>query len=104
MSQLLPWIILLTYVITLLVIDFFVLHKKNRETSVRRALLETSFFVVNALLFAGVIYWFYNSGLVENINNLEPSRAVVKYLTGYVIELSLSVDNLFVIAVISSQK
>lgn len=100
MSQLLPWIVLLTYVITLLLIDFFVLHKKNRETSVKRALLETSFFVVNAIIFAGVIYWFYDSGLVENIKNLEPSKAVVKYLTGYVIELSLSVDNLFVIAVI----
>lgn len=100
MSEYLPWIVLLIYVLTLLLIDFFVLHKKDRVTSVRRAILETTFFVINALLFAGVIYYFYNSGMVENPKNLEPGTAVVKYLTGYVIELSLSVDNLFVIAVI----
>lgn len=100
MGNITPWIILITYVLALLLIDFFILHKKNRDTSVRRAIFETIFFIVNALIFSGFIYWFYDTSLVENANNLEPAQAVVKYLTGYIIELSLSVDNLFVIAII----
>ena len=100
MENITPWIILITYVLALLLIDFFILHKKNRDTSVRRAIFETIFFIVNALIFSGFIYWFYDTSLVDNVNNLEPAQAVVKYLTGYIIELSLSVDNLFVIAII----
>tara|TARA_R110001592_G_scaffold362525_1_gene676620 strand:- start:1633 stop:2571 length:939 start_codon:yes stop_codon:yes gene_type:complete len=100
MENFTPWIILISYVIILLLIDFFILHKKNRVTTVRRAIFETIFFVTNALLFTGLIYYFYDNALVENVNNLKPTQAIVKYLTGYIIELSLSVDNLFVIAII----
>jgi tellurite resistance protein TerC len=100
MGNFTPWIILISYVIILLLIDFFILHKKNRVTTVRRAIFETIFFVTNALLFTGLIYYFYDNALLENVNNLKPTQAIVKYLTGYIIELSLSVDNLFVIAII----
>ena len=100
MGNLTPWIILISYVIILLLIDFFILHKKNRVTTVKRAIFETIFFISNALIFTGLIYYFYDNALVENVNNLKPTQAVVKYLTGYIIELSLSVDNLFVIAII----
>ena len=100
MGNITPWIILISYVLVLLLIDFFILHKKNRDTSVKRAIFETIFFITNALIFSGFIYWFYNISLVDNVNNLEPAQAAVKYLTGYIIELSLSVDNLFVIAII----
>jgi tellurite resistance protein TerC len=95
-----PWIVLISYLVTLLLIDFFILHKKDKVTTVRRAIFETIFFISNALLFTGLIYYFYDNGLVENSTNLTPTNAVVKYLTGYIIELSLSVDNLFVIAII----
>lgn len=100
MKNLIPWIILISYVITLLLIDFFVLHKKNQITSVKRAIFETIFFVTNALIFSGLVYYFYDNSLINNTNNLKPTQAVVKYLIGYIIELSLSVDNLFVIAII----
>ncbi|HUH28725.1 TerC/Alx family metal homeostasis membrane protein [Gelidibacter sp.] len=100
MEHLTPWIVLISFLLALLLIDFFILHKKNSETSIKRAVFQTVFFVTNALLFSGLIYWFYDTSLVANVNNLEPSQAVVKYLTGYLIELSLSVDNLFVIAII----
>ncbi len=95
-----PWIILLSYALFLLLFDFFVLHKKGEATTVKKAIIETIFFVTNALLFTFALYWFYNTNMIDNINNLSPSDAVVKYLTGYIIELSLSVDNLFVIAII----
>lgn len=42
----------------------------------------------------------YSTGRIDNPTNLEPSTAVLKYITGYLIELSLSIDNVFVIAVI----
>ncbi len=94
------WIVLISYVLLLLFIDFFVLHKKNKEPNTKRAIFETIFFITNALLFSVFVYYSYGNSLVNNINNLSPIDAVIKYLTGYIIELSLSVDNLFVIAII----
>lgn len=99
-DQSLPWIILVSYILVLLLVDFFVLHKKNEIISVKKASYETLFFVGNALAFGGLIYWFYSAGLVDNPYNYSPTKAVSTYLTGYLVELSLSVDNLFVIAVI----
>ena len=100
MGNSLPWIILIGHVGLLLFLDFFVLNKKNSKPSSKRAIRETLFFVVNALLFSGVIYWLYKKQMVANVTDLSPSDSVIKYLTGYIIELSLSVDNLFVIALI----
>lgn len=102
MHDLIPWFVLIAHVLVLLLLDFFVLHRKNTVPSVKRALFESIFFVGNALLFTAVIFWFYSNGWAENTQNLTPSRAVIKYITGYLIELSLSVDNLFVIAIIFS--
>ncbi len=96
----LPWAILIGYVLALLALDFFVLHKRGTSPTSAKAFKETLFFVANALLFSGVLYWFFKEGWVENPNNYTPGKAWVDYLTGYIIELSLSVDNLFVIAVI----
>jgi len=55
-----------------------------------------------AFAFSGVIYWLFSSELIENPTGLSPNTAVIKYITGYLIELSLSIDNVFVIAVIFS--
>lgn len=95
-----PWIFLIVFVLLLLYIDFFVLHKKNKPNTLKKAIFETFFFVTNAFVFSGILYWFYSNSLIDNVTNLTPSNAVLKYLTGYIIELSLSVDNLFVIAMI----
>lgn len=96
----LPWVALIAYVLFLLALDFFVLHKKGTKPTSKKALYETLFFVSNALLFSGALYWFFQQGWVDNPNNYTPTKAWLSYLTGYIIELSLSVDNLFVIAVI----
>lgn len=98
--HLLPWLVLFGHFAILLIIDFFVLHKKNTVSSTRKAVGETIFFISNALLFSLFVYWVYHTGQVDNINNLTATDSVIKYLTGYIIELSLSVDNLFVIAII----
>ncbi len=100
MESNLPWIILISHVLLLLFIDFFVLHKKNEVVTNKKALWETVFFVTNALLFTAAIYYFYKNGMVDNPTEIPTTEAVFKYISGYLIELSLSVDNLFVIAII----
>ncbi|MDX1407445.1 MAG: TerC/Alx family metal homeostasis membrane protein [Saprospiraceae bacterium] len=100
MDNQLPWIILIAHVLLLLAIDFLVLHRKDAPVSSKRALRETIFFVSNALAFTAVVYWLYSTSMVDNVNHLTPRESVVKFITGYLIELSLSVDNLFVIALI----
>ncbi|MEZ4874877.1 MAG: TerC/Alx family metal homeostasis membrane protein [Flavobacteriaceae bacterium] len=99
-TSLLPWIVLIGYVLLLLLFDYFVLHKKGSVPSSKKALLETLFFVGNALLFSGALYFFYLKGMVDNPNGFSATKSWLDYLSGYIIELSLSVDNLFVIAVI----
>lgn len=94
------WVILFAHIALLLFIDFFVLYKKDNRSGIQKAIVETLFFVLNAFLFGGIIYWLYRNNLVDNINNLSPHESVIKYITGYLIELSLSMDNLFVIAII----
>lgn len=102
MGHSLSWVFLGIHIVVLLLIDFLVLHKKNQIPSSRRAIFETLFFILNALLFSAIVYFVYTRGLTNNINHLTPSQSVIKYLTGYIIELALSVDNLFVIALIFS--
>ena len=94
------WIYFTLLILTLLAIDLGVLHKKGQELNHRKAAIETTFWVSIALLFSLAVLWLYKSGYVDNPKNLRPSDALVKYITGYLIELSLSVDNLFVIAFI----
>ena len=72
----------------LLSLDLFVFHRKAHEVRTREAVIFASFWVLVACAF-GIFVWF-EQGAVK----------ALEYYTGYVIELSLSVDNLFVIALI----
>jgi tellurite resistance protein TerC len=94
------WIIFLSVVFSLLAFDLLVLHKKGQVVSNRKATIESIFWVCIALSFSGIVYWLYREGHVQNDTSLSASDAAIKYITGYLIELSLSVDNLFVIAMI----
>lgn len=47
-----------------------------------------------------MIYWLYTTDYIANPDQLKPAVASMKFITGYLIELSLSVDNIFVIAII----
>jgi tellurite resistance protein TerC len=57
---------------------------------------------VTIFSFSGVIYWIYANNYISNPDDLKPIGAAIKFITGYLIELSLSVDNIFVIAIIFS--
>ncbi|MFK7807758.1 MAG: TerC/Alx family metal homeostasis membrane protein [Saprospiraceae bacterium] len=94
------WILFLTLVILLLSIDLLVLHKKGTTINNKKAAVETIFWISVALLFSGAVFWIYQNDKIANINALSPTDAAIKYITGYLIELSLSVDNLFVIAMV----
>lgn len=94
------WIIFLVCIVLFLALDLGVFHKEDHVIKSKEAGIWTGIWVTVALSFSGVIYWLFNSGLVENPTGLTPNEAVLKYITGYLIELSLSVDNVFVIAVI----
>ena len=77
-------------ILALLAIDLGVFHRKAHVVGAREALLWTSLWVALSLLFnLGVYYWFGTERALE-------------FLTGYVIEQALSVDNLFVFLVIFS--
>lgn len=96
------WGIFILCIIIFLALDLGVFHKNPHVIQTKEAAIWTSIWVTLALSFSLVIYWIFNEGLIDNPTNLEPQEAVLKYITGYFIELSLSIDNVFVIAVIFS--
>jgi tellurite resistance protein TerC len=87
-AELWGWVGFGVVVLGMLILDLGVFHRKTREIGLKEALSWTALWVTLALLFnAGVWYWLgSNRGL--------------EFLTGYVIELSLSIDNLFVFLLI----
>lgn len=94
------WILFIALVMLFLALDLGVFHKNEHVIKSKEAAIWTAIWVTVALSFSGVIYWLFASSLVENPTGLTPNLAVLKYITGYLIELSLSIDNVFVIAVI----
>jgi tellurite resistance protein TerC len=96
----LVWIAFIGLILLFLALDLGVFNKHEHVIKTKEAAIWTTIWVTVALSFSGVIYWLFSDGLIENPTGLTPSNAVLKYITGYLIELSLSVDNVFVIAVI----
>lgn len=100
--SMLIWAAFIFLVFIFLAIDLGVLNKKDHVIRSKEASIWTALWFTVAMSFSGVIYWLFSSGIVDNPTGLTPGNAVLKYITGYLIELSLSIDNVFVIAVIFS--
>jgi tellurite resistance protein TerC len=84
----LQWGVFFALVALMLALDLGVFHRKDRRTSLREALFWSLFWTIVAFVFN---YWiYYQFG----------SEAGLQFLTGYVIERSLSFDNIFVFIVI----
>jgi len=96
------WISFLTAIMLFLALDLGVFNKTPHIISSKEASKWTAIWVFLSFLFSGIIYWLYRNDYVSNPDGLKPAAASMKYITGYLIELSLSVDNIFVIAVIFS--
>ncbi|WP_409322130.1 TerC family protein [Pseudomonas putida] len=84
------WLSFFAVVLTLLALDLGVLHRGNREIGVKESLLLSAGYISMGLLFAVWVY-FQKGG-----------DASMDYVTGFLIEKSLSMDNVFVIALIFS--
>lgn len=84
------WTAFNLFVIAMLAIDLGVFHRKAHEVTVREALTWTCVWITLAMIFNLFIYYYYDS-----VKALE-------FFTGYLIEKSLSVDNIFVIILIFS--
>ena len=84
------WLLFAGIVVTLLALDLGVLHKDDREIGVRESLFLSAGYISMALLFGAWVWWFLGA------------QSGTEYFTGFLIEKSLSMDNVFVIALIFS--
>ena len=82
------WLAFLAIVIGLLVLDLGVLHRKQREIGVGESLAMSGFYITLGLAFGGWVWWYMGE------------TAGINYITGFVVEKSLAMDNVFVIAMI----
>ena len=82
------WVVFNGYVVVLLLLDLLVFNKRAHEIAWREAARLSAFFVGAALAVNAAVWSVYGHA------------AGVTFLTGYLVEVSLSVDNLFVIAVL----
>ena len=82
------WIIFNAFVLLLLGLDLLVFHRKSHAVSIKEALLWSFFWIALSLSFNAIIYF-----------EMGP-QAALEFLTAYLIEKSLSVDNLFVFLII----
>jgi len=82
------WLVFLGIVVSLLAFDLGVLHKDDHEIGVRESLLLSAGYISVATLFGAWVWWFLGA------------QSGMAYYTGFLIEKSLSMDNVFVIALI----
>ena len=82
------WITFCAGVTVLLVLDLVVLNREAHKVTLREALRSSAFFVSCALAFGAFVWWEFGRA------------AGLEYYTGYIVEQSLSVDNLFVFALL----
>jgi len=100
------WIGFLFLILFLLFLDLGVFNKRDHVIKTKEALLWTTFWIFLSLLFNVFIYFAYENhlfGIGKELGHLmSGEEAALKYFTGYVIEKSLSLDNIFVIVMIFS--
>jgi len=102
------WSGFVAFVLAMLALDLGVFHRKAHIVSVKEAISWSAVWLAMGLSFAVFVYFGYENHWLGLGNEIDPvdglinngSTATGKYLTGYVVEKSLSVDNIFVIAMI----
>lgn len=88
--SLLLWVVFNVFIIAMLIIDLVVFHQDEHEESVKEALIWTGVWIALALVFGIGVYYYMGS------------QTALDYYTGYLIEKSLSVDNIFVFLLVFS--
>ena len=82
------WLTFIAVVITLLAFDLGVLHKDDKEIEVKESLFLSAGYIGVAIAFGTWVWWYLGA------------QSGIEYFTGFLIEKSLSMDNVFVIAMI----
>jgi tellurite resistance protein TerC len=88
--DLLPWVLFLAFIIGLLALDLGVFHREAHEVGRKEALTWSAVWIGLALLFNAGVFVFMGS------------QAGIEWFTGYVVEKSLAIDNVFVFLLIFS--
>ncbi|HON23702.1 MAG TPA: TerC family protein [Syntrophales bacterium] len=88
--EIIGWLVFAVLFMVMICLDLFVAHRKDKEIDIRDALKWTGFWVSLALAFGAGIYYF------------EGQTKALEFFAGYLLEYSLSVDNLFVFLMIFS--
>ena len=102
------WLAFIAFVLLMLALDLGVFHRKAHVVGVKEALAWSAVWLALGLTFAVFVYfayeghWFGLGTVADSVDGLmnDGARATEKYLTGYVVEKSLSVDNIFVISML----
>ncbi len=102
------WTAFVAFVVLMLALDLGVFHRKAHIVTVKEALAWSAVWLTLGIAFAVFVYfsyeaqWFGLGSVADAVDGLtnDGSAAAQKYLTGYIVEKSLSVDNIFVIAMI----
>jgi tellurite resistance protein TerC len=82
------WLVFIALVITLLVLDLGVLHRKAKEIEVKESLVLSAGYITLGVLFGAWVWWYLGA------------ESGIAYMTGFAIEKTLAMDNVFVIAMI----
>lgn len=100
------WIGFLALIFALLALDLGLLNRKPHVIGAREALLWSAFWISLALSFNVLVYYIYKNhlfGIGADFGHvLTGEQAALQFFTGFIIEKSLSLDNIFVIALIFS--
>jgi tellurite resistance protein TerC len=88
------WLALLAFISTLVIVDLLLVHRTAHVITIKEAAIESAVWISIGLAFTGVIYMLGAPG--------DQGQAATEYLSGFLIEKSLSIDNVFVWAVIFS--
>lgn len=92
------WIAFIAFILLLLALDLGVFNRELHVPTTREALKWTSLWAAVGLSFSLVVAYLYNNHLGDR--ELAGGDAALLYISGYLVELSLSMDNVFVIALI----
>ncbi len=100
------WLGFFVLVAVLLALDLGVLNKGNHEPTFKRALTQTLVWVVIGLAFSAVVYFMYENHwlgakMIDDKGNIASGAdAAIVYVSAYLLEQALSIDNIFVIALL----
>ena len=104
------WLSFIAVVLTLLAFDLGVMHRGSREIGVRESLNMSALYIGLGLAWGLAVYWIYHSE--AGVQSIDPQisgalsagdrawTAVQLYVTGYLVEKTLALDNVFIISMI----